>query len=735
METSDEEGISSRPMRLKVLYTFDAENKNNCLARWPHVLFVRTAFLDDATQIGIIDLKTCVQAVTSSSPELISQLGHDYTIYAHDYSEPDIPLVGQGLLSWALSSNIQEAEVDPDSSSFVTGVVTRSALGLFSRNAQETLEVKLRLTPVPNSTQNDYLNSLEKYKKASDVVGQDFDAQAWTNFVQNNPGFVHSAGRAQSSDRSASPMDRAGLESMQRMLSEGVTPRDMSSGLADPFTTRSGSRPPSRSTTPSLAQPFNAPPRQQAAHLSRPSSRGGMQPVSHQRRESFNSGYYSAEETFEEGPSRKRAKIMKVDWPTKSNLNIERQPESLRVAASTASSVRLHRPIAVSPALALQTGTSAEEPVRPPTPIPKSANPTNRRQRNNSSSLRRASRVQSSSPAPHLAPQQSQFGDAAMLSPEDTRHASISSSPANFPSSPPMMPHIGSRPTSPVLPPLPGEHDSGFMSGTLDDFFDDGNMIHFDDYLHYKDGENQGTGMGNHMAVPAHFIPVFEDGNDVEESVPPSLPPPPLPIHEPPAPTKPAFSRAQTSQPAPRVSMSSPKLAPAPIPRARQMEEEMRALSQLPPVAASDPVGRSLHRSNTWAGDMSDMPTSDAVMADETKRRPKKRVGKEQTKARLETAIAAGEMPPFCDNCGAIETPAWRRAFAKTFDCVFDEVETSLEDGAIVFKEAFEHNEDGSIKTFRGFKITKKPEDRDDEWMAITLCNRKSYWWSMEGHY
>jgi hypothetical protein len=713
-------------MRLKVLYTFDADNKNNCLARWPNLLNVRTAFVDDTTQIGLIDLKTCIQAVTSSSPELISQLGNDFTIYAHDYSEPDTPLVGQGLLSWALSSNVQEAEADPDNSSCVTGLVTRSALGLFSRNAQETLEVKLRLTPVPNSTQQDYLSSLEKYKRASDVIGQDFDAQAWTNFVQNNPGFISSAGRGQSSDRSASPMDRLSLESVQRMHHEGLTQRDMPTGIADPFTTRSGSRPPSRSTTPSSAQPFNAPPRQQAGHLSRPSSRGGMQPVSHQRRESFNSGYYSAEETFEEGPSRKRAKTMKVEWPSKSNLNIERQPESLRVAASTASSVRLHRPVAVNPALAPQTGTAGEEPVRPPTPIPKSAHPTSRRDRNNSSSLRQASRVQSSSPAPQLAPPQPQITDTAMLSPEDPRHASISSSPANFPSSPPIMPPVDSRPTSPVLPPLPGEHDSGFMSGTFDDFFD-GNLVHFDDYIHDKDGESHGTGLGNPIGFPAHYPPVFEDGNEVEEPMPPNLPPPPVPTHELQAPTKPAFSRAQTSRPASRVSMSSPKLAPAPVPRARQMEEEMRALSQLPQVPASDPAGRSLHRSNTWAGDMSDIPNSDAVTAEETKRRPKKRVGKEQTRARLETAIAAGEMPPFCDNCGAIETPAWRRAYAKTFDCGFDEVETSLEEGAIVFKEALDHNDDGSIKTFRGFKIAKKPEDRDDEWVAITLCNRKSY--------
>ena len=733
MEISDEEGVSSHPMRLKVLYTFDAENKNNCLARWPHILDVRTAYLDDDTLIGLIDLKTCIQAVTSSSPEIISQLGSDFTIYAHDYSEPDIPLVGQGLLSWALSSHFEEAEADSHANNFVTGRVTRSGLGLFSRNAQEILEVKLRLIPVPSSTQSDYLNSLQKYKQASDVVGQNFDAQTWTNFVQNNTDFVSSVGRAQSSDRSASPMERARVETTQRMHNEGATQREMPSGLSDPFIARSGSRPPSRSATPSSVQPFSVPPRQQAAHMSRPSSRGGMQPVSHQRRESFNSGYYSAEETFEEGPSKKRAKIMQVDWPSKSNLNIERQPESLRVVASTASSVRLHRPIAVNPALALQTGNSTEEPIRPPTPIPKSANPTNRRQRNNSSSLRRASRVDSSSPAPQFVPQQSLAADTAMLSPEDPHAASHTSSPVNIPSSPPTMPPIGSFPTSPALPPLPGEHDSGFMSGTFDDFFGEEDLVHFDDYVQHKHGENYDPGLGSsNIANSAEFAPVFEDGHGNEESVPLSLPPPPMPFQES-APPKPAFSRSQTSRPASRVSMSSPKLAPAPIPRARQIEEEMRALSQLPQVVASDPVGRPLHRSNTWAGDMSDMPTSDAVITEETKRRSKKRVGKEQTKARLETAIAAGEMPPFCDNCGAIETPAWRRAFAKTFDCEFDEVETSLEDGAIVFKEVLEHSDDGSIKTFRGFKITKRPEDRDDEWMAITLCNRKSGWRSMQG--
>jgi hypothetical protein len=48
-----------------VLYTFDDENKTNCLARLPHALSVPTVQLDDSTQIGVIELKTCIQAIVS----------------------------------------------------------------------------------------------------------------------------------------------------------------------------------------------------------------------------------------------------------------------------------------------------------------------------------------------------------------------------------------------------------------------------------------------------------------------------------------------------------------------------------------------------------------------------------------------------------------------------------------------------------------------------------------------
>ncbi|RYG62965.1 hypothetical protein EON80_22120, partial [bacterium] len=112
--------------------------------------------IDETSQIGIVDLKTCIQTVVTASPELVSKLDSDFTIYAYDYSEQDTPLVGQGMLSWALTTS--QASMEDEEVGMVTGRVTKNVMGVFSRSAQQTLEVKLRLVPVPTSTQADYLN-------------------------------------------------------------------------------------------------------------------------------------------------------------------------------------------------------------------------------------------------------------------------------------------------------------------------------------------------------------------------------------------------------------------------------------------------------------------------------------------------------------------------------------------------------------------------------------------------
>jgi len=63
-QTSDD--LSVRSMNLKVLYSFDEGNKTNCLARWPHALDIRVAALDDTAEIGVIELKTCIQAIVNA---------------------------------------------------------------------------------------------------------------------------------------------------------------------------------------------------------------------------------------------------------------------------------------------------------------------------------------------------------------------------------------------------------------------------------------------------------------------------------------------------------------------------------------------------------------------------------------------------------------------------------------------------------------------------------------------
>ena len=92
-------------LAVKVLYTFDNENKTNCLARFPDILHVPTVPIDENTQIGVIELRTCIRAIVSASPELVSRLTQgDFTIYAYDYSEYETPLVGQGMLSSVLAA-------------------------------------------------------------------------------------------------------------------------------------------------------------------------------------------------------------------------------------------------------------------------------------------------------------------------------------------------------------------------------------------------------------------------------------------------------------------------------------------------------------------------------------------------------------------------------------------------------------------------------------------------------
>ncbi|KAL9113042.1 MAG: hypothetical protein Q9227_002654 [Pyrenula ochraceoflavens] len=744
-------------MKLKILYTFDSESKNVCLARPPGLLDVHTATLEDGNEIGVIDLKTCASALTQASPELFGSSNNDYTVYAYDYSEPDTPLAGQGMLSWALASPQTSADF-LQGAKMVTGRVTRSLLGLFSRSSAETLEVKLRLTPVPGKTQGEYLESLQAFEAMSNIIGQEFDAQTWTTFIQNNPQILSSKATTSANQLLAvpSPVDRSDLENVQRLLSGDHFPRETGSG-------QSGSRPGSRAGTPYLSQPL-APTDRRTSSQSRPSSRTSMRgPMhdSHQRRASFTSGYYSGDETFEEGPAKKRAKLTQTAWHGTPEFNIEKQPDSLRVAASTAASVRLHRPTPMNPGNAGPETTEVsneEEPIRPPTPVPMGSRVPMRRAATVSSGLRRESIVRSSSPQmPPPRVSMDQNTAESSYSPEAHSNMSAGSTPAsaNIPSSPPMMAITQSNVSSPVLPPLHKADDSGFMSGNFDEFLNDTPLVNFDDGdvppLNFDsfdtgpsflgNGPGQGSPDQSQAGVPMALPgpppnnanqPSRTSANDVTptqssgatdtaqqpKGQPPIRPPPRKPV-----------SMVPVNRPASRTGMRSPKLAPAPVPRARQMQEEERLRELRPNIPHSDPAGPSLQRSRTWTGDMSDVPGSDTGLgADFAARERKRRLGKEQTHARLEAAVKTGQVPPFCENCGTIETPAWRKAWSKMFGGGYDLMECSGKDGQFVCKEILEQDDQGHVKLFKAYKLTKGPGDKEDEFASVNLCNSCGLW-------
>lgn len=674
-----------------------------------------------------------------NSPELVAKLGRDYTIYAYDYSEYETPLVGQGMLSWVLAS----ASPTPDapahqSKTMVTGRVCKNIFGLFSKGGQETLEVKLRLVPVPTIYQNEYLSNMHKYRESSHVMPQEFDAQSWTNFVQANPGLLAAGGSSSApppSELAPSPMDRSGIERLHQMLSEGSTPRDFSNiTTIEPFHADSPAHSthaaPSRTSTPGLTRPGSQHQKRASGDAFRPSSRASGYDTDSRRqaapymgrRDSTFSGYGSGDEVTE-APAPKRAKLLRADSQDKAHMNIERQPGSLRVVASTAASVRIHRPMPMNPAAA-RAQASNDDPVRPPTPIPRGPTGAARSARPSLSNLRRES--SSVSQVPYTSPYAHPH-EAAATSPEDVRYGSAIDTPFNMPSSPPVMESMYPQTSSPLLPPLP-DHDSGFMSGNLESILDDNCIGNTLDDLDTSAGQVRPIPTNSEKEKPAlpsqniphrhtsqnNNFPMSDSAVDTTTiEPPPTLPPPPR--------------RLTGSRPSSRASIrqNSKPLAPAPI---SQSEAEKLSRQAIPASDPVHPAQNSQQQNQPWNGPMSDFPTSTTpapMASDDGKIRSGAGARRtKQVQARLEQCIRQGTVPPYCENCGAIETPTWRRAWSKVIQGSAQDADSYEDDPAMLFWRPEEFAPDG--KTVIAFKQFKKTlADHDKDFVQLLLCNRE----------
>ena len=704
---------------VKVLYTFDDQNKTNCLARWPQALNIRTAFLDESQQIGVIELKTCLQAIVTASPELVAKLGQDYTVYAYDYSEYETPLVGQGMLSWILASCSSTPSAPAHQSrTMVTGRVCKNILGLFGNASQETLEVKLRLVPVPTALQSEYVENMKKYSDISKIMPDGFDYGTWTSFLQSNPGILQlAASGTQTLANGSNQRDGMGIEHVQRLLTQGSNQFQSSDlPLASQGTKTSAqltSAQPPRPSSPAMSvqsapapKRRGRPPRGGANGTKSKTSTTNARPKPPGRQDTFETGYGSNDERAEEGSSRKRAKVTKADVPDQGAF--AQQPESLRVAASTAASLRIHQPSAIRPSTHL--ANSLEAPPRAPTPIP---NPLSHPRRpmlpTARSSLRQESLdvTDTTYESPYaLSDSALKPADSAMTSPVASRADSSGDTPADITSSPPVYRGMSTAPSSPRLPILPRDVDSGFMSGSLDDLFGDDESRPVDE----EDREIAAQYCKRSIVPDA-------PANNPEATDPPELPVPRLELSQA---EKKAIARSRQSA---RSAVGLSRTASS---------------GNLPSAIgiASDPVRPSnLHRSQSWAGHHQPHPTSDITVPDDTqstsmqtKRAPwgsgaEAQAKKEKIRSKLEESIAAGDIPPFCDNCGAIETPTWRKAFAKSHSGTPEHVRISDEEGGVLAWQTLQTDENGSVCLYRIFKKSLLPVD--EGFTAILLCNRK----------
>ena len=485
--------IPTRPMRVKVLYTFDTENKTNCLARFPDTLQIPAVSIDENQQVGVIELRQCIQAIVSASPELLSRLAEgDFTIYAYDYSEYETPLVGQGMLSAALAAaSTTPSAPAHQSKTMITGRVCKNLQALFSGGVKETLEVKLRLVPVPKQVQNEYVKSMESFRSMSPATSSGFDPNAWMqnqNISQQNDYFNFDAA-ASGSQSEQNLLDdifglgSSGVSGAQAGLGGVGMAQTPTDSVFEHNPAFSHSAPGSRSGSPIIGsgsssfssgvrhQSFSVNPSTFAPDQSRPGSRASVRSEvtssRHQRQDLFHQepSQQQTEVYFnEDNQSRKRAKVTQTDWRGRSSFG--RQKGDLRVTAATAASMQLHRPVAQRPSA---PGSNLEPPPRVPTPVPQ-LNPAMRQQSRPSAAARSGLARQASIAGSDFMSDVDHMSDAIISSPEEgspENSITAEGTPQEIPSSPPVFPGINQpTPSSPGLPTLPPPQmaDSGYMS-------------------------------------------------------------------------------------------------------------------------------------------------------------------------------------------------------------------------------------------------------------------------------
>ncbi|PHH61896.1 hypothetical protein CDD81_7760 [Ophiocordyceps australis] len=436
---------SVRLMGLKVHYTFDKDAQVNCLARLPHTLKVRTVALDGTNLIGVVDLRSCLYAIMECSPELAQ--GLDYTIYALDYSEPETPLVGQGMLSRALESMREPDYGAPQQlPKLVTGRVTmNSAMAHQSIDTQQgrPIERSHDLTAIQQPITRPINIPMDSAMTSNSTL-------EWKELIQSNP----QIGPASLGCRMASPGNpqptnslMAYVQDQGQMVQQDVPQMTQETQRVAPVLVESIEQPVTLSRPSSRAS--NKAPRKKPTGRSR--GRPPKRPA-----EGRSPGFEETAEA-EEMPVAKRAKAEKA--PVNPFVA---ESGSLRVMASASASLRSVRPVA--PSNEAMLSNCLQEGPRAPTPRPMNGAYAPFQARSFAqSNLRRESSLNQQANAntnaySELRLQPYSPHDERSRTPDSRSHTPIPSD-GSMASSPPMQPearfmHSSPMQSSPILPPM-----------------------------------------------------------------------------------------------------------------------------------------------------------------------------------------------------------------------------------------------------------------------------------------
>ncbi|RKF73611.1 putative gata transcription factor protein [Golovinomyces cichoracearum] len=791
MATSDtadhnhEESI--RSMRLKILYTFDGQNKTNHLARWPDVLPIRKISIDQTTTVGVVLLQTCLRAIIEASPELITGTNQDYTIYTHDFSESDYPLFGQGLLSRALSTFSPSSDSTPanPSKQLITGRVYHDAYGIFSSDVKETLEVRMKLVPVPTLD----VESIKSICKCR----QNFCAASYTSNVSewdslNQADLV--ARRKNCFSNNLTKCHKVGAN--QVTWDQPNTSRRLQKHL--PFLFNCGITENSGNESTEDSDVMRRSPKNYKSSSKMSAKRVRDQKARMSTVEEIISSNEEIIDKSEAVESKKRFKKNKAQ--RNSSTTFERSP-SLGVPAITSGSLRLLRPSTLdsSPNKICQTESSQSPKLA--SQIKEQKNVITKpklklRLRRNSLTTQESSlHLEKKSNQPNYPTQ------SIEVFPERNCTSSDTETPPGMTSSPPVMkPHtprirsITPCPSSPSLPQLPLS-DSGYIIGNPNKNAGEINVV----APEMKGSENEAQKNIKNLKrrysafakssikhLPMDFI--------IEEECPGPMDqlPTKMPVSHQHARARCAVSRnkstmsddtrmntslRQISRTPPFISNSQNQsinsnppdppdpgekvisgrsesmIAPLPI-LIRETPKMTNTTSKdsfpRSKIPASDPIlphSRLQYSQNkSKLLDSVEVPIFKIPIPAQSKSLQPLNAGpaslvisqsfskKEMIKQKLENAVANGEMPPFCCNCGAIETPTWRKAWSKEMKGQPGYFEYSDEPGRVTAIIILSRDSEGNPTSYNLIKKYLGKDESQDDYNEYLLCNPCGIWMS-----